>query len=160
MGISKQKILDAIRKQILDEIKINADAAEIAMQAATHEESIPEDPHDTRSVEASYLAAGQVQRVQELRASIKILEEWHPHDFSATDSIDLGALVWLQFSGKDFYYFLSPSAGGHRVDVDGKTINLITVQSVLGEALLDHKQGDEIEIETHDVRAYKIKSVS
>ena len=55
----KQKLIEAILLELESELSVLADAAKAAHLAATHEESVAEDPHDTRGVEASYLAGAQ-----------------------------------------------------------------------------------------------------
>ena len=67
MTMNKQ----TVHQLILDKLKIDLDiaerAAQTAYETATHEENIAENKYDTLGLEASYLAAGQARRVEEIR---------------------------------------------------------------------------------------------
>ena len=58
----KQAIIDRLVEKLQSEAEALVRAAQAAHEAATHEESRAEDHHDTRGLEASYLAGAQAQR--------------------------------------------------------------------------------------------------
>lgn len=133
---------------------------EIAREAATHEESRPENEHDTRSVEASYLAAGQAQRFETLCRHLALLKQFRLRGFSADEAISVGALVRLESAGKESSYFLLPVAGGYTVEWRGQTIHVVTPESLMGQALLDKSVGDEVELRAQVHRTFEIRSVA
>jgi transcription elongation GreA/GreB family factor len=159
--MNKQQILQFLIAQLQEETKQLAQAADAARDAATHAESKAEDAHDTRSIEASYLAAGQSQRVLELKSTLNVLSNWQPRDFKNEDAIALGALVTVKgASPTTLHYFLCPAAGGSRVTVGGKSIGVITIQSALGAALLDARVGDEVELPDNPQKSYEVLAIS
>lgn len=133
---------------------------ELAREAATHEESRPENEHDTRSVEASYLAAGQAQRFEALCRHLALLKQFRLRDFTADDTISVGALVELESAGKESTYFLLPVAGGYTVDWQGQVIHIVTPDSLMGQALLDKSVGDEVELRAQVHRTFEIRNVA
>lgn len=156
----KQKILAELLAQIQKEIAVLQGAAIAAKNDATHEESRAEDQHDTRSVEASYLAAGHAKRMADLESLLKVFTNFPLKKFKATDRVDVSALIELEHGGNSQLYFLCPTGGGYKLEVEGKTVNIITEESLLGEELLDRRVGDEVEIHAGKKRVYKIKSIT
>ena len=64
--MDKRKIIEAIRRQLEKDLNVLKEAALIAYEAATNEESKPENEYDTRALEASYIAGAQAKRAGEL----------------------------------------------------------------------------------------------
>lgn len=153
------EIVERLKERLSEEIRVLSAAADEAKSAATHAESRAEDQHDTRSTEASYLAAGQFQRVYELKNMLRILIGLPLRKFSVTDRIAIGALVSLEREKALAHYFLCPVTGGYKVICAGKEISVITPQSNLGQELVDKKMGDEIEILSQPGKILIIKNV-
>lgn len=148
MPFQKQKIINAIVEKLSSELDILTVSAKAAHEAATHDESRAEDHHDTRGLEASYLAQAQGQRIQDLEQLIALFRNATVREFKPTDTIDIGALIELELmpNKKRTFYFLLNHGGGLTVLVDGISIQIITPNAPLGEALLDKKLNDEIEV--------------
>jgi transcription elongation GreA/GreB family factor len=157
----KAEILAALIQQVATEIQALDISAKSAYAAATHEESRAEDQHDTRSTEASYLAAGTAKRLAELKRTAEILKNFPVRKFSEDAAITLGALVELSLGKSHIWYFILPVCGGYKAVIADTTVNVITPQSVLGEAVLEKHAGDEIETRVgKDTRAYQVISIS
>jgi transcription elongation GreA/GreB family factor len=122
-------------------------AAWDAAQAATHEEAKPENDKDTRALEASYLAAGQAERVRTLEVAVKVLAGLELRDIGKTTPICASAVVTLEDEdGARTTFFMSPHGGGVRLELDGGSVQVVTPQSPLGVALLGKLHGDVIEL--------------
>ncbi len=159
--MNKQKIIEQVVLKLEKEIAFVTDAARAAHLAATHEESRAEDSHDTRGIEASYLAGAQANRVAELKKQCLILKTLVLPVFKSTDAIALGALVELDLEGRRSLYLLVETGGGLSAVVDEKTVHLLTLQAPLGDALLGKRAGEGVEIEAQNtVREYVVKKVS
>ena len=122
-------------------------AADEARQAATHEESKAENKYDTRGLEASYLAAGQSRRVEEIRHALAAWRALPVRPYDDASGIQLGALIQL---GNDRQQtqrlLLGPDGAGLKLpDADGEIL-LITPQAPLGRALLGLGEGDEFSV--------------
>ncbi len=157
----KQELVRIISAQLASELEVITQSAKAAHEAATHEESIAEDSHDTRGLEASYLAGAQTARAEALKKTISTYQFMNMRDLQADDAIDLGALVELKSNGRKFYYFLVGQGGGLVVTFEGKTIQIVTSLAPLGEALLGKKVGDLVEVEVQGVqREYTVIAVS
>ena len=142
------------------EIAVLERAARATREAATHEESKPENDKDTRAIEASYLAGAQADRVRDLSRVVNALEFLPLRAFSATDPISSAALVEIDVDGKRAHYFLAPQGGGLRVTIDGVAIQVITPPSPVGRALLGRMAGEIVEVRTEGgVREYEIIAV-
>ncbi len=159
--LKKNEILNLIITTLESELQVLVRSAQAAHEAATHEESKAEDAHDTRGLEASYLAGAQLARLENLKTIISVLQKLTLPNFHSNDPIGMGALVELNSESQKSYYLILKFAGGQSVLYQGKKIQLITPESPMGEALLDRKVGDLIEVEgRHKTREFEIISIA
>ena len=144
--IDKKEVLSVLRAKLDADLRSFLTSQGAAQAGATHEQTRQEDPKDTRSIEATYLARGLAERVELAREVIAIFSQLKLVDFSPDDPIGVTALVGLEHeSGKVPVYFLVPSAGGETLALDGATIRTLTPGSPLGSALIGKQVDDEIE---------------
>lgn len=143
--MTKQAILDLIVAALTAELETLTRAARDAFAAATDPDSKAENKYDTRTLEASYVARGQAQRVEELQESL--------HSFQAlagrlavADTIEIGSLVVLETPAGRVTYFMGPSAGGTEVQVDSMEVMVITPSSPLGQKLMGQRAGSRIDL--------------
>jgi transcription elongation GreA/GreB family factor len=150
------KVIDRLEQ---DRVAL-AEAAMNTYQAATHEESEPEDQYDTRGLEASYLAGAQAKRVAEIDQLILNLRYLELKTFGADDPIAAGALVEIDHEGRTMWCLLLPKGGGMSIEHEGHTIHLVTPQSPIGEAIMGRLEGDSTIVDMgQDSREYEIVSV-
>lgn len=151
---------EAIRNQLLsrlrEELDYLRDLQENARREATHEESRPENEHDTRAVEASYLAAGQAKKYVELERSAAIVKDIRLRDFSEADPIALGSLIELSSGSETLRLLLLPVCGGYSLDTALGKVQIISPESLLGRELLDKYTGDEVIMQTRGRKSYEI----
>jgi transcription elongation GreA/GreB family factor len=122
-------------------------AAKRAYNTATDNENIAENKYDTLALEASYLAQGQSQRVEECAKDLAAFQELNSSAASSQSSVCLGALVALRdLDDNEKYIFYGPSSGGLKVQFAGKEIVVVTPGSPLGAAIKDRSVGDEISL--------------
>lgn len=159
--MKKQKLMIALCEQLDQDLATQKAAAIATYEAATGEESKPENEYDTRGLEASYLAGAQAKRVGEIEELLTIYKFIELKDFSNNTAIDSTALVEVDLNGKKSILFLLPKGGGVNISFEGKNVQVITPSSPLGEALLGLKQGDIAVVETgNQPKEYEILSVS
>jgi transcription elongation GreA/GreB family factor len=158
--VDKRALIQELIAVARGEIAILERAARATREAATHEESRPENDKDTRAIEASYLAGAQADRVRDIERVINALEFLPLRPFTATDRIASAALVEVDVDGKRSHYFLAPQGGGLRVTIDGVVIQVITPPSSVGRALLGRAEGEVVEVRAEGgVREYEIVAV-
>lgn len=158
--MDKKKLIAAIRTQLEQDMTVLKEAALATYEAATHEESKPENEYDTRGLEASYLAGAQAKRIAEIEELLVICKHLVLKDFSSDDKINSSALVEVDHKGKHTLFFILPKGGGIHVPFEGHTVQVITPNSPLGEALLDLKKGDIAVVENGaHIREYEIVNV-
>lgn len=68
----KKKLIELICAQLEKDLQTAIAAAVATYEAATHEESKPENEYDTRGLEASYLAGAQSKRAGEIEELLAI----------------------------------------------------------------------------------------
>lgn len=117
-------------------------AAKAAVENATGEESKPENQYDTRALEASYLAAGQNARAEELARSLKNLRELPLKSFTDESPIASGALVEIDCEGEAFTYFVLPGGAGLSVMEGSRKVQVLTPESPLGKLVIGRVAGD------------------
>lgn len=168
----KSRIIGAFVAKFESEIESLAASVKAAHEAATHEESKAEDAHDTRGVEASYLAGAQNARIDALKAVVVEYKTLLAATRTATKSgatVAAGVLVRIQpladaDSGKPkgapIEAFVAVHGGGTTVEVDGCSIAVFTPGSPIGEAILGGAAGEIVEIESKGgSRAYRIEAI-
>jgi transcription elongation GreA/GreB family factor len=143
--MTKERIIQEIITALSADLTVSSTAAKAAHEAATHSECLPDNKYDTTALEASYIAQGQANRAQEIRAALESYRTLKLHDFDDDTPIRLTALVTLEGGeGAMLRLFLGPQAGGMKI-VDGDAeIVVITPGSPLGRALLGLRTGDEV----------------
>lgn len=158
--MDKVKFIAHIREKLLRDLAVLKDAARVTAEAATDEESKPENEYDTRALEASYLAGAQSKRIVETEELLVIYKHLEPKTFGPNDPISSTALVEVEFNGKNSFLFIMSKGGGVNVDFEGQRVQIITPNSPLGEALLGLKVGQIAVVEKGDqVLEYEIISV-
>lgn len=145
------------------------ESAKAAHEAATHEESKAEDQHDTRGIEASYLAGAQSARVEELKLMIFEYKSLLDAQTKSMNQVQVGALVRIQMltgeggkpKGAPIQALYAPKGGGSTIESPKGTISVITPNSPLGEILFELEAGSEVTLESKaGDRHYRIESVS
>jgi hypothetical protein len=157
----KRKLLELIRAHLEKEMVEAKSAAIETYEAATGEESQPENEYDTRALEASYLAGAQAKRVLELEKSLYIFNHLELAEYDEHSPIGPTALVELELKGKLIRVFFVPDGGGLVLQYEGHSVQVLTPKSPLGEALLGLKVGDIAVVEKgSQTLEYEIVSVS
>ena len=142
--MNKSAVLSSLLEELKSQLDRIVSAASEARSYATDPDSKAENKYDTRTVEASYLAAGQAAKAAELAATVDFFTSWSPPDFSGDEPIAVGALVTLAYpDGGRLNLLLAPKGGGIVFDSDGQSITVITPQAPLFQTLEGRRQGDE-----------------
>lgn len=142
----KSDLLTRIRTDLRAHLDRLSRAAFEAHAAATDPGSKAEGKYDTRSLEASYLAAGQARQVDELAESVRVFETLSLPDFEMDDEIDAGALVEVELNGETQFFLLVPASGGLVIVHEGLEVTLLTPDSALYRKLLEMRAGDSLDL--------------
>ena len=151
--MNKQTVLQLIVDKLVIDLDIAQRAAQTAYETATHEENIAENKYDTLGLEASYLAAGQARRVEEIRQSLSLYQKLSLMPFDEHKGIQPGDLITLEnANGVEQHLFLGPDAAGLKILHGEQSITVITSRAPLGQTLLGKGVGDELEISVNGSR--------
>jgi transcription elongation GreA/GreB family factor len=153
VDMNKPDILKLIIARLETNLDIAERAARTAYEAATHEENIAENKYDTLGLEASYLAAGQARRVEEIHQSLTLFRKWSLKPFDDLRGVQTGDLVFLEAAtGTTQCFFLGPDAAGLKVEYDETPITVITTRAPLGQSLAGKFEGDVVDIMVNGAR--------
>ena len=153
--MNKHAVLQLILEKLTVDLDIAQRAAQTAYETATHEENIAENKYDTLGLEASYLAAGQAKRVEEIKQSLALCQNLQLRAFDDQRGVEIGTLLGLEDErGRQQWLFLAPDAAGLKVDVVGQPVTVITPRSPLGKGLLGKRIDEEVEILVAGARQY------
>ena len=162
MSLDKAVVIKAIRAKVQADLDDAVRSQKAAHEAATHEESRPENDKDTRGLESSYLARGLAKRVEELRTTSAALLSTSTRGYGADEAVGLGALVTAEDEdGEVACYLVAKNGGGLVVDVDGTTVRVVTPESPVGRAFVGRLEGDDVQVKTpKGVREFVVVAVS
>ena len=144
--MTKRLVIQKIIETLQSEMETYVRVAKFSHAEATAEENRAENKYDTRGLEASYLAAGQANKIVETEESTAAFDALRERKFNEADGIDIGALIEISQDGERAHYFIGPSAGGIEIKTRGTEVLVITPQSPLGSQLKGAKQGAKIKI--------------
>ena len=144
--MKKRLVIQKIIETLQSEMETYVRAAKFSHAEATAEENRAENKYDTRGLEASYLAAGQANKIVEIEESIAAFDALRGRKLNKAEGIDVGSLIEISQDGERAHYFIGPSAGGIEIKTSGTEVLVITPQSPLGSQLKGAKHGAKIKI--------------
>jgi transcription elongation GreA/GreB family factor len=144
--VEKLIVIERIKCRLLADLESLRNAARASHEEAIHPSSKAENKYDTRGLEASYLADGQVKQALETEESIIQFQKLEVRDQPAGSMVTVGSLVRLESRGKQLYYFLGPRSGGLEIEIEGSPLLVITPAAPLGKMLLGKKVGDKFKL--------------
>lgn len=158
--MNKQDLVAHFIKQLEQDLAAGKESARASREAATDEESKPENQYDTRALEASYLAGAQAHRVVQINEVLVLLQTIKFRDFASTEPVQVGAFVRLEANGKVTQALVLPKGGGVSLKYEGQAVQILTSASSLGEAIMGLRAGEIAEFEVGDqLRSCKILEV-
>lgn len=135
--MTKAEVTAAVLALFREELASLEHMTQLARDEATSPESRPENKYDTRATEASYLAAGQGQRLVALRRLVAFLE---------TPAVSGLRLYALEGDGGPAWFLLAPDGGGRRVRIGGTEVVVVTGESPVGASLAGSHEGATVKI--------------
>jgi len=150
---------EALLKMIVDELEVKLKAVlmevKSAKEAATHEESKPENKYDTRGLEATYIAQAQAGRASKMKEDIYNLNKVNLN--TDLEDVGVGNLVYVLYQNQEVEktFFILPS-GGTSVVLDGVEIKSISVTSPIGKLLNKKAVGDEFKFRSEHLEILQI----
>lgn len=147
MGLpDKNQVVAAIIAKVTGELDGVESMAAMARDEATSAETKAEGKYDTRATEASYLARGQAWRIAELKKLLLWLGTEVATRNLPSPTVMVGTLVEIDGARRELLY-VAP-VGGSKAELDGCTVQVISLASPLGEAMAELEEGDAFEVES------------
>ena len=149
--LGKKDVLQALLTAVQEHCAAVERVAAMARDEASSDETRSEGKYDTRATEASFLARGQAERVDDLRRARSWLEqEVHaslsgPKPAASTQG-EIGSLIEVQMRGRSELLFIAPMTTAP-VRVSERTVRVVALSSPLGTALANARSGDILEID-------------
>jgi transcription elongation GreA/GreB family factor len=161
---NKQTIFTAVINNLESQLAVSLEAANNARSQATHTECIAQSRYDTLGLEQAYLAEGQSVRAANLQLEISLIKDLQGKyiiNKHHSDEILLTSVVLLKKHTdgcqQHLCVFILPISGGIAVQIEQTTIQVLSVKSPLGKALLGKESQEQVFInQTH----YEILNVS
>lgn len=158
--MKKETVAKALLGHLEEELNKAKDVYENSRGVSQEADMAQEGKYDTRAIEAGYLAGALKKRVDELEIDVNMIKEI-VEDLPQGKSVAIGSLVELKFNNQTRHYFITPTAGGTMLNIDGMPLLVISVFSPIGNEVLDLEAGDIFDVETGDItREYEVISVS
>lgn len=157
--MDRDLLFNLLFEQLNTSLAIAIKAATDARDLATHEQSKPETQYDTVGLEASYLAHGQSQRVNDLQLAIEDWQLLKSKSFGESSKISTGAIVELRRNESVYYYLLGNYSGGVKLQLKDKFVTVVSILSPIGEQLSEKEIGDEITSPTNSSEYLEITAI-
>ena len=141
-SVVKSEIVAAILEKLREEFDTRRAVSKLTRAGGNDAESKAESKYDTLSIEENYLADGLAKQAQTAALAAAAYENFELRDFGPSDTLDLGALVELEFPDGREWFFLGPAGGGTEVTVSRKTLTVLTPESPLGRQLIGSRLGE------------------
>lgn len=143
----KEKFLGEVKQLLAEKVEAVEKAFSDSSAAATDPDSKAESKYDTRSLEMSYLAAGQAEKLRLAREEVERLEKFSLREFAVSDEIGEGALVEVEREGVWKSYLLLPAGGGLTFEDEDGLVTILGPGSPLFESLKGARLGQEFGFE-------------
>ncbi|MES2997681.1 MAG: transcription elongation factor GreAB [Verrucomicrobiota bacterium] len=140
----KHDLRDLVGAELRARLRVLETAARDARAAATDPGSKAESKYDTRSLEASYLAAGQAKQIAELTEIAGVLEKFEFRDFPMEEPAGPGALVAVSRDDETTWFLLVPVGGGLTVEWNGREVTLLSPASPMSGELTGKHSGESL----------------
>ena len=140
--MDKANIIQAILVELADEFEARRRSSKETRELGNHEESKAESKYDTLAIEENYLADGLAKQAQAAVRAASEIEKLGVREFAASDPIDVGALVEMDFGDAREWFFLAPSGGGTEAGSGRERVTVLTPDSPLGSQLMGRRKGD------------------
>ena len=144
-AVTKVAVVSALSEVLTDRLVAVERVAAMARDEVASDETRQEGKYDTRATEASYLARGQAWRVAELRRLVAWCSVFDPHQ-PRHQAVGVGSLVHIA-GPRSGWVFVAP-IGGPKVEVEGETIRVISLDAPLGQAMLELEADEAFEVDT------------
>ncbi|MGZ3692240.1 MAG: hypothetical protein ACXVAX_12100 [Pseudobdellovibrio sp.] len=141
--MNKTEILKPLIEEVTRQLKSALSAAQNTYDDATHEDNKAENKYDTRSLEASYLAGAQAERVKDLKETLSYVSQLQLKNFLGNDPIALTALIELSTGSKNTWVLLLAKGGGQSIHFYNKAVQVITPDSPIGKLLIGKRKDDD-----------------
>jgi len=155
--VNKKDLYHRCLAHFSEQAKALEAAARKTAAMATDEEHKARSKYETFSLENSYLARGQAQRVEDMRATLSTLRAMKVIELPESAEVQLGALVEVtDQTGATEFLWVVPAGGGEEIELDDHTILLLTPSSPLAQALMKKRAGDTIEFAGRTLRIQSV----
>jgi len=145
--VDKAVLRDALVARLETEWESLLSSAQDAFNMATDAEHQSRSKYETFSLEASYLARGQAERVAGLRADLDALRGMSIDSCAAEDPVRLGSLIACYLpDGSVAYSYLVPVAGGERLNSALGEVQTVSAATPLGRKLLGKRMGETVSV--------------
>lgn len=151
MLMEKAAVIDQFTTTLRAELQSLTRAAHEAFAAATDPGSKAENKYDTRTLEASYVARGQAQRVAELQEAVLAFEGLSKLPMEPGRPVTIGSLLTLDTPEGAMHCLLGPCAGGTEIVHEGEEVFIITPASSMGQKVIGRRLGESFSLRPGNV---------
>lgn len=142
---TKATLLEIAREKLASNLDVLRRAVDESHgNTTTGDQSKAEGKYDTRGIEASYLAKGQQEQLNQLVENITKFEALEL--VNEPDQVFVGSIVVVSTDDDERNFLILPAGGGLSIDIDNDPYLIITPNSPIGEALLGKEIGTEVQL--------------
>jgi transcription elongation GreA/GreB family factor len=154
LRLDKAKLLQAVVDGVEETLRRMDSGYAAARQATLDSPHVMKSKREVTGIEASYLANGLAQNIQEREHELRMLRSLHLPE--APSRVALGCVVGVgPLEGPvEGLYFLLPVCGGMAVPLgDGeRTVRILTPGAPVTRALLGKRPGEEVALPPHPAK--------
>lgn len=150
-SLDKTKLLEAVIGGVEETLRTMDSGYAAARQATLDSPHVMKSKREVTGIEASYLANGLAQNIQEREHELRTLRSLHLPE--APSRVSLGCVVGVGPPDEpvECLYFLLPVCGGMAVPLEGgeRTVRILTPGAPVARALLGKRLGEDVAFPPH-----------
>ena len=147
-SMNKNELLQSIISTLKKNIENAGGRAQTVLQALIDAPGAMQSHSDTTKSQMGRIADALQKSLSEQNSALNILQSMANFSLPfGVGRVEIGSLVEVaDDSGEKESYLILPAGGGIEIDVQDKTILVVTSQAPIATALINKKQGESVEL--------------
>jgi transcription elongation GreA/GreB family factor len=159
LTINKAELLQGIIGQVEETLRRMGSGYAAAKQATLDSPHVMKSKREVTGIEASYLANGLAQNIQEREHELRTLRDVRLPESPLRIGVGCVVGVGPQEGRVEHLYFLLPVCGGMEIPLEdgGRTVRILTPGAPVAKALLGKRSGEDVTLPLQPAQSTRVQ---